>query len=146
MVSKARLDFPDPESPVTTVRLLRGISTEMFFKLWTRAPCTATEVRIAGGLEGPPRRRGEPLASPAGLFAIGKKECELLQRGGAALGRAHGRGRFHDVPLIRQVLTRRRHLDDAVGAGEVAFDFAGRADLARLAEIVEQRLEQRGRP
>jgi hypothetical protein len=31
-------DFPDPETPVTTINLFRGISTEMFFKLCTLAP------------------------------------------------------------------------------------------------------------
>src|SRR5579863_103939 len=39
-MSKARLDFPEPESPVTTLRVLRGISTEMFFRLCWRAPRT----------------------------------------------------------------------------------------------------------
>src|SRR5271157_1971946 len=40
MMSKARLDLPDPESPVTTVRVPRGISTSMFFRLCCRAPRT----------------------------------------------------------------------------------------------------------
>src|ERR1041385_854589 len=40
MVSKAREDLPEPLSPVITVRVLRGISTEMFFKLCWRAPRT----------------------------------------------------------------------------------------------------------
>src|SRR5258708_2449831 len=31
-------DFPDPETPVTTISLLRGISTVIFFRLWTLAP------------------------------------------------------------------------------------------------------------
>ena len=31
-------DFPEPETPVTTINLLRGISTSTFFKLCTRAP------------------------------------------------------------------------------------------------------------
>ncbi len=39
-VSKARLDFPDPETPVTTVIALWGIVTSIFFRLWTRAPRT----------------------------------------------------------------------------------------------------------
>src|SRR5712691_8230040 len=47
MVSKARLDLPEPESPVTTMRLSRGISSEMFLRLCTRAPCTAIVVRAA---------------------------------------------------------------------------------------------------
>ncbi len=49
MVSKARLDLPEPESPVTTINLFRGISREMFLRLCTRAPCTAIVVRA--GLE-----------------------------------------------------------------------------------------------
>src|SRR5580658_787451 len=40
MVSKASELFPDPLSPVITVKVLRGISTLMFFRLCWRAPCT----------------------------------------------------------------------------------------------------------
>src|SRR5215475_14130048 len=40
MVSKASEDFPEPLKPVITVKVLRGISTEMFFRLCWRAPLT----------------------------------------------------------------------------------------------------------
>src|SRR5262249_21651725 len=40
MVSNASDDLPDPETPVTTVNELCGISTSMFLRLWTRAPRT----------------------------------------------------------------------------------------------------------
>src|SRR2546423_2282803 len=40
MVSRARDDLPDPERPVTTTSLLRGISTSMFLRLCSRAPLT----------------------------------------------------------------------------------------------------------
>src|SRR5713226_2323052 len=40
MVSKAREDFPEPLTPVTTVMALCGISTLIFLRLWTRAPRT----------------------------------------------------------------------------------------------------------
>src|SRR6516165_9600307 len=60
MVSKARLDLPEPESPVTTMRRSRGISSEMFLRLCTRAPCTAIVVRAEGlGVPRPP-----PLVGP----------------------------------------------------------------------------------
>src|SRR5258708_37472166 len=49
MVSKAKLDLPDPERPVTTVSRSRGISSEMFLRLCTRAPCTAIVVRADAG-------------------------------------------------------------------------------------------------
>src|SRR6516225_9019463 len=38
MVSKASEDLPEPESPVNTTSLSRGISTSMFFRLCSRAP------------------------------------------------------------------------------------------------------------
>src|SRR5438552_2791291 len=38
MVSKARDDFPEPDSPVRTISLSRGISTSMFLRLCSRAP------------------------------------------------------------------------------------------------------------
>ena len=38
MVSKARLDLPDPETPETTVSFPWGIAQSMFFRLWVRAP------------------------------------------------------------------------------------------------------------
>src|ERR1035438_3757719 len=40
MVSKASDDLPDPETPVTTVSWLWGISKSIFLRLWTRAPRT----------------------------------------------------------------------------------------------------------
>src|SRR5271165_1034956 len=40
MVSNASDDLPEPETPVTTVSWLCGISKSMFFRLWTRAPRT----------------------------------------------------------------------------------------------------------
>src|SRR4029077_7163755 len=57
MVSKAREDFPDPDSPVITVRVLRGISMLMFFRLCWRAPRTTSLVRAIG--------RGLPPQEPA---------------------------------------------------------------------------------
>ena len=41
MVSKASEDLPEPLSPVMTTRRSRGISTEMFLRLCSRAPMTA---------------------------------------------------------------------------------------------------------
>ena len=40
-VSNARLDLPLPDTPVTTVNLLRGTFTSTFFRLFTRAPFTS---------------------------------------------------------------------------------------------------------
>src|SRR5215475_6131145 len=38
MVSKASEDFPEPDRPVNTTSLSRGISTSTFFRLCSRAP------------------------------------------------------------------------------------------------------------
>src|SRR5699024_7190585 len=48
MVSKARLDLPDPLTPVTTVIRLRGMSTSRSFRLWTRAPLTIIGRSVPG--------------------------------------------------------------------------------------------------
>src|ERR1700750_2756663 len=40
MVSKASEDFPDPDTPVTTVKLLLPIVKSIFLRVWTRAPQT----------------------------------------------------------------------------------------------------------
>jgi hypothetical protein len=38
MVSKANVDFPDPDRPEITMILSRGNSTSIFFRLCSRAP------------------------------------------------------------------------------------------------------------
>src|ERR1700730_16550799 len=45
MVSNASEDFPDPDNPVMTVSVLRGISTLIFLRLCWRAPRTTSLVR-----------------------------------------------------------------------------------------------------
>ena len=40
MVSKARLDFPEPDNPVKTIRDSRGSSIETSLRLCSRAPRT----------------------------------------------------------------------------------------------------------
>src|SRR5262245_11245201 len=86
MVSNARLDLPEPERPVTTTSRSRGISSEMFFRLWTRAPWTAMVVRAA--------ERGLPANSAAerGLPADGAAGRGLPADGAA--GRAGFAGGF----------------------------------------------------
>jgi hypothetical protein len=37
-VSKASEDFPEPDSPVKTIKEARGRSTDRFFRLCSRAP------------------------------------------------------------------------------------------------------------
>src|SRR5450432_2548782 len=45
MVSNASEDLPDPDSPVITVSVFRGISTSMFLRLCCRAPRITSLVR-----------------------------------------------------------------------------------------------------
>src|SRR6185312_6966036 len=59
MVSKASEDLPEPERPVSTVSVSRGISTSTFLRLCSRAPrmemffskVHAFSVRLAHGQE-----------------------------------------------------------------------------------------------
>src|SRR5919202_1841586 len=106
MVSNARLDLPEPDSPVTTTRRSRGISSETFLRLCTRAPCTATVVRAAAF-------GAFPFRCAAALLAIPRpprvEEREFLHLHVAPLREVDGRRGLADEPLVRQVLARRGH-------------------------------------
>src|ERR1051326_4020710 len=77
MVSKARDDLPEPESPVTTVRRSRGISTLTFFRLCWRAPRTVMRsIAIAKKL---PRALQYAILRPAETTIVNES-----RRGGQA--------------------------------------------------------------
>src|SRR5579864_9365182 len=67
MVSKAREDLPDPDTPVTTVRVLCRTSKSMFLRLWKRAPrttmlsvCVELDIeRAAAATPNPKRKRSD---------------------------------------------------------------------------------------
>src|SRR6202008_3913618 len=65
-VSKARLDFPDPETPVTTVMALCGIVKSRFFRLWTRAPRTRISSISPGTVA---RTAATSVSGPRSAFA-----------------------------------------------------------------------------
>src|SRR5580765_6989707 len=108
MVSNARLDLPEPDSPVTTTSRSRGISTEMFLRLCTRAPCTAMVARAAA--------RADLGADAARLEGIGcfaeVNERQLLHACTAFLRESSGHRDLPDVALIGEVLARGRHAVD----------------------------------
>src|SRR5258708_27318865 len=108
MVSKARLDLPDPDSPVITIMRSRGSSTETFLRLWTRAPCA--EMVVLGALRS--------VALPA-INRLRKEERQLLEGGVASFGQQHGRRRLADQLEVREVLARGGHAGDAEVLGEV---------------------------
>src|SRR5207253_11139870 len=97
MVSKARLDLPEPDRPVTTMSLSRGISSEMFLRLCTRAPCTAMVVRAAA------RAVLEAALEDIRPFPQ-VDERQLLQGDVAFPGELYGRRCPADEPLSSQVL------------------------------------------
>src|SRR5262245_32546622 len=136
MVSKARLDLPEPERPVTTISLSRGISTEMFLRLWTRAPCTAMVV----------------LAAPRTGLAIGLElirnlsevnKCQLFDHNVAGLGEADGRRRLADESAIGKVLAGCRHTFDIEIPLEVGFELGRGPGFAGFAQVVEHEGEER---
>src|SRR6185369_12827805 len=130
MVSKARLDLPEPESPVITISLSRGISTLMFLRLWTRAPCTAMLVRAAA----------LTALELIGLFSQ-MDECEFLHDEIAHLGELNGSRGLGDQTAVGQVLARGGHSFNIKVALEVGFDLGGRSRFAHLAEVLEKGLE-----
>src|SRR5689334_10262122 len=92
MVSKASEDLPDPETPVTTVRVLCGISKSTFFRLWTRAPRTTM-------LSFDIRRKPIPDALREVHEAEGNSQLYLLEPG--ALERSSARFLPRQGPLLQ---------------------------------------------
>src|SRR5438445_13742588 len=103
MVSKARLDLPEPESPVTTMSLSRGNSSETFLRLCTRAPCTAIVVRAFFILTSDSCL----LTSAFGLPLIRRvstiKECQLIEVHIAPLRQPDRQRRVADESLVGAV-------------------------------------------
>src|SRR5438105_625293 len=142
MVSNARLDLPEPERPVTTIRLSRGSSSEMFLRLCTRAPCTAIVVRGAAlGAAGMPRAAGLTGIAPFRVI----EECQLLDIDVALFGQPDGQRRLADQPLVGQVLTDPCDALHPDVPPEVVFDFRCRPGLAHLAQMIDHRAKQRRR-
>src|ERR1044071_5205400 len=96
MVSKARLDLPDPERPVTTISRSRGNSSVMFLRLWTRAPCTAMVVRADGFA-------ADGLLLPDIGHARSAEEGQFVDGDIAAFGQTHRQRRFADQTLVGKV-------------------------------------------
>src|SRR4051812_9764446 len=107
MVSKARLDLPEPDSPVTTTRRSRGISSEMSLRLWTRAPWTAIVVRAAAFGAFVPGRFAAVLEAILRLSRV--EEGDFLHLHVAALRELERRGRLADQTPVGQILASRGH-------------------------------------
>src|SRR5260370_27587212 len=135
MVSKARLDLPEPDSPVTTMSLSRGISSEMFLRLWTRAPCTAMVVRAAVFAI------AVAVLEPIRLFPHIHKR-HLLDHNVAPLGELDRCRRLADEPLVGQILARRCHTLYVEVSLEVVLDFGRRTRFTHLPQMVDHRTEQ----
>src|SRR3954465_2525950 len=139
MVSNARLDLPDPDSPVTTIIRSRGSSTETSRRLWTRAPWTAIVVR------GPGRPaivlRGPGRSAALAITRLRGEERQLFDGDVAPLVQQDRRGRLADQAEVRQVFARGGHAAHIEGLLEVILDVAARPDVAVLAQVGDHRRE-----
>src|SRR5512140_3565716 len=92
MVSKASDDLPEPDNPVITTSLLRGISTSMFFRLCTRAPRTDSQLWAMGVLGMRAGPVGTPAKPSAGAAPPGRRGVYFAKR---LIGKSttHNRGR-----------------------------------------------------
>src|SRR6266516_6571713 len=66
MVSKARLDLPDPDSPVMTISASRGSSRDMSLRLCSRAP----EMRILSSAATHPLYGGVGTTRPGPCWTV----------------------------------------------------------------------------
>src|SRR5689334_15066423 len=90
MVSKASEDLPEPETPVTTVKVLCGTSKSMFLRLWTRAPRTTM---LSVGVEiGLVVSEDICIRAPAALLALSAGAQRLPRR-------------VPNLSIIREVVT-----------------------------------------
>src|SRR5262245_32285468 len=129
-----------------TTRRSRGISTEMFRRLCTRAPWTATVSRAMGFgvlLDGVERFAVlEPFEPLEGIGGFGEiDERELLDARGALLREAAGDRDLSDEALIREILACGGHAVHVEVADEVVLDVAARPGLADFAQVIEHRSE-----
>src|SRR5438552_4850090 len=100
MVSNASEDFPDPETPVTTVRALWGISKSMFLRLWTRAPrTTMLSLEIKSDIN---------VASDA--LVRGRLAALASEAVSATRGRQTTPGELPNLSIIKQASSRIRRL------------------------------------
>src|SRR5690242_1925257 len=95
MVSKAREDFPEPESPVKTTSLSRGMVRSMSFRLCSRAPLITISVCCVTFPDGPDFLS----ATDAGPHAAGLRFAPHPRLG--------GRGRRQGLPIGHGVATKR---------------------------------------
>jgi hypothetical protein len=92
MVSKAREDLPEPLRPVKTTRRLRGIVSETFFRLCSRAPPMRMRrccwVPVGAFFVSAGTRVGARVAAGYQIVAIHPKTLPARQRGhqGARVG------------------------------------------------------------
>jgi len=90
--------FPEPDTPVTTVSLERGIFTSIFFRLWAWAPRTSIKS------EGAPRPAPNPDLS---------REPKYLPLARILFTQSGGRSRVYDFPAGRA--RPRAHVYDPIG-------------------------------
>src|SRR5688500_18531971 len=108
----------------------------MFFRLWTRAPCTATVV-LAYSPFFPGAWGLEPGAFLLAIRPPRMKKRELLQRHRSLLGGPHRRGHLAQVSLVGQVLARHHRALHVERALEVVLDLAGRPGVAGILQVGE---------
>src|SRR5579872_870371 len=112
MVSKARLDLPEPESPVMQMRRFRGSRTVMSLRLCSRAPwTTSSSAAIEGPLYFSERVFGRGCSvlrdavrqdAPGGGVPRGREEVAPVLDHEPRAGRGRAEGRLAQVPRTGQ--------------------------------------------
>src|SRR6185437_7769008 len=129
MVSKASEDLPEPDRPVNTTSLSRGISKSMFFRLCSRAPRMVIARRLLAGCW----RRAFRISSIT-------DSLDNLVFGRRAFGRPWARGDAHLRLRLAGLAGIGRGCVYARNVGRTASEFlSGIAPINRFANRLQQR-------
>src|ERR671917_610233 len=113
MVSKANEDLPEPDRPVMTVKVPRGMSRSKSLRLWVRAPRMRSGEGLSNMRAPPPAASGRPGGVPV-LFTL------YMTR-----GRAPGKGAGWPVAVVQGSVAARRTREGESHGGREQGDCPG---------------------
>src|SRR5579885_3618264 len=108
MVSKASEDLPDPDTPVTTVRVLWSTVTSMFLRLWTlrqRATMLSVDISTQETTRLPPENE-PPLSKSCQKELASLRNLSIIRQEPPSVWRARLEGTVRRVKVSAKKMPR----------------------------------------